>query len=799
MFRSVAACLLFLVNFASAQTPPELQARIKAATAERRYSDAISDLVLMDRTYPHVFRWNNYDYLLGRLYERNGQRGEAMKYYLSVRNRDSILAAYALFHSAAIARSSGNLVLERSFLNELELSSENALLIDPARNRAARSLFESNDIPGATSAFKALSSGAASSTGQTPESQVNRENRLYLARCLLLGGDAAAARDGFNALIQSLANPAQPDDIALAAVRELDRLDASVVLTEAEHVRRAAIYQFNRDFGAARRHFALVISEYTTSGSVADALYQTGRGYTQETNFSEATKWYERVLEQFPQHPAAKDSLLQAASAYARVGRFRESIKRYHEYIDRYPNDERVDRAYLNIIDVLRDEGEEAEALKWAGEVQVALKGKLGETQALFAEVRMHISRGNWSSALAGLTRLQSMNDLGGSNVPGGTSKAELAFLRGFVLEQIRNFPEAIGTYLGIPDGRSEYFGARASERLLAMARDESAKGAVRNKLDQLTAALGSKDQDLERRTLQSAVRLAAEPDERGRIIALLNRAYANLPAYKKLPENKLVEAGRKELRLKEHAADARTADRTIADELLFLGLSDEAAPEYDAVVQDGSPDQQFTKAVLYERGDRPYKALAFLESQFRGVPADYQTELIPRGQLELLYPTPFREAFAAHTAPRGIDPRFLLSLVRQESRYQPDVKSYAAARGLMQFISTTADKIASELGRADFEQDELYDPWTAVLFGSQYASDLFKLFPNQPEAVAASYNGGEDNMRRWLRRAKSQNPDRYVSEIAFAQSKDYVYRVMANYRVYKMLYDERLTPLSVR
>ena len=83
----------------------------------------------------------------------------------------------------------------------------------------------------------------------------------------------------------------------------------------------------------------------------------------------------------------------------------------------------------------------------------------------------------------------------------------------------------------------------------------------------------------------------------------------------------------------------------------------------------------------------------------------------------------------------------------------------------------------------------------TAILFGSQYIGNLFKLFPNQPAAVAASYNGGEDNMKRWLGRSKSDYAGRYVPEIGFAQSKDYVWRVMSNYRMYQMLYDERLNP----
>jgi soluble lytic murein transglycosylase len=112
-----------------------------------------------------------------------------------------------------------------------------------------------------------------------------------------------------------------------------------------------------------------------------------------------------------------------------------------------------------------------------------------------------------------------------------------------------------------------------------------------------------------------------------------------------------------------------------------------------------------------------------------------------------------------------------------------------------MQFIPSTADQIAAELGKKSFSQDELYSPPTAILFGSQYLGNLFKQFPGMPQAVAASYNGGEDNVARWTQRARTNDPDRYVMEVAFAQSKDYVYKVVANFRVYQTLYTEQLRP----
>jgi soluble lytic murein transglycosylase len=115
----------------------------------------------------------------------------------------------------------------------------------------------------------------------------------------------------------------------------------------------------------------------------------------------------------------------------------------------------------------------------------------------------------------------------------------------------------------------------------------------------------------------------------------------------------------------------------------------------------------------------------------------------------------------------------------------------------MMQFIPATANQIAAQLKIANFVQDDLYNADTAILFGSQYIANLFKLFPDQPQAVAGSYNASEDNLARWIARARQTDPDRYVPEIGFSQTKDYVYKVVGNYWIYQRLYDAQLQPLS--
>jgi soluble lytic murein transglycosylase len=353
----------------------------------------------------------------------------------------------------------------------------------------------------------------------------------------------------------------------------------------------------------------------------------------------------------------------------------------------------------------------------------------------------------------------------------------------------MKRYAEAIDVYLSIPDGRAEYYGWRATERLRGMRKDPTAGSFISQKTGALSTGLKAKDADARRQNAQNLLRLTDMPEVREKALGVLKAAIKTLPKYSGVPIFRLVEKPQK---------DPSATGSTVADRLQFLGLTDEAVPEIEAAapsVAKASDDNAFSLAASYLRGDRGDKAIAFMEPLWKKVPADYPVELMPRGQLELLYPAVYQYSLLHYAPGRQVDPRLILAIMRQEARFQPDAKSIAAARGLMQFIATTSVKVSGELGRDSFAQDELYYPPTAVLFGAQYLADLFKIFPGQPNAVAASYNGGDDNMKRWLARSRSNLPERYVPEIMFAQSKDYVYRVMVNYRMYQYLYDENLRP----
>jgi soluble lytic murein transglycosylase len=157
-------------------------------------------------------------------------------------------------------------------------------------------------------------------------------------------------------------------------------------------------------------------------------------------------------------------------------------------------------------------------------------------------------------------------------------------------------------------------------------------------------------------------------------------------------------------------------------------------------------------------------------------------------------YPVPYRQSIIGASKLRKLDPRFVLALIKQESVFRPLAKSPAGARGLLQLTMDAAQKYATNAGLGSVNETQLYQPETSIRLGSEYLAELSAMFPGLLEAVAASYNGGEDNVARWVRRAKQKDPGVFTSEVGFDETKGYVQKVMNNYRVYKQLYNADLT-----
>lgn len=156
-------------------------------------------------------------------------------------------------------------------------------------------------------------------------------------------------------------------------------------------------------------------------------------------------------------------------------------------------------------------------------------------------------------------------------------------------------------------------------------------------------------------------------------------------------------------------------------------------------------------------------------------------------------YPAPFSFQVLKEAKRSGVDPRFVLAIMRQESQFKAGARSASAARGLLQLTIDAAQRYAGRAGVSRVTEDSLYRPDVSIAIGSEYLAELSHMFAGLHEAMAAAYNGGEDNVARWLARSNQNDEGVFASEVGFTESKNYVFKVMSNYRAYRQLYDSKL------
>jgi soluble lytic murein transglycosylase len=142
------------------------------------------------------------------------------------------------------------------------------------------------------------------------------------------------------------------------------------------------------------------------------------------------------------------------------------------------------------------------------------------------------------------------------------------------------------------------------------------------------------------------------------------------------------------------------------------------------------------------------------------------------------------------HTA--GVEPALLLSLIRQESTFNPTTVSSAGARGLMQLMPATARAVAAKL-KVPFAEPQLTgDPDTNILLGSAYLAALLDSYNGSYILAIAAYNAGGTRVREWLTkfgdpRTGAIDPLDWIESIPIGETRNYVQRLLEALQVYRL------------
>jgi soluble lytic murein transglycosylase len=136
------------------------------------------------------------------------------------------------------------------------------------------------------------------------------------------------------------------------------------------------------------------------------------------------------------------------------------------------------------------------------------------------------------------------------------------------------------------------------------------------------------------------------------------------------------------------------------------------------------------------------------------------------------------------------VEPALALAIARTESEMNPEAISPAGARGLMQLMPGTAQKVARDLGLPYDLSRLTADPGYNVKLGKGYLAEMLARFNGAPILAAAAYNAGPGRVDEWLGRygdpRRSVDPVDWIEHIPFTETRNYVQRVLEGLHVYR-------------
>jgi soluble lytic murein transglycosylase len=195
---------------------------------------------------------------------------------------------------------------------------------------------------------------------------------------------------------------------------------------------------------------------------------------------------------------------------------------------------------------------------------------------------------------------------------------------------------------------------------------------------------------------------------------------------------------------------------------------------DYD--ILDLITEDDFIKSwIYYQKGDFAHSMLLARDAMDKISPKPDKTDL----RWRLVYPLNYYnevEKYADNT-------ELMMSIIREESFFNPNAQSSVGARGLMQIMPATAKDFAG------VSAEELFKPELNIKVGTSYYSRLRGMLNGDDISAVASYNGGIGAINKWLKRFDYADIDEFVEQIPYAETQNYVKKVFRTYWNYLRVY----------
>lgn len=539
---------------------------------------------------------------------------------------------------------------------------------------------------------------------------------------------------------------------------------------EARTIFKLGMCYFNlRDYSSSRQYLLECYGKYPSGSYADDCLYFLGRASNSLNNESEAIKYYEDILKNFASSNYADDALYRLGRIYFLKDDLKNASSNFERIINEYPGGDRITDAYWELGWI------QYKSENFSGAINTfqGMSDRFSEIQlkekALYWQAKSYEKTGNKQGAIDLYKQILDLN-----------SYSYYTFASQQALEK-----SGINLQLKSIDNSTSPQNEEISEILPEV-------------FDDLLSDIYNSNNttDSDKTAESSSTTNSISSSNSGKI----QDPGEALNSGKAAVSNNTSSAGT-------NTADIKTTNESVPDdstgqkepeythvdkakELLYLRLYDSASAEIEAAKSQFEDDsysilQISTFYLLAEDYINSQKIISKYYTKLKNSLSSPYLDYF----YYLIYPYGFKEYVDAYSKQFGVDPLFVLAIIREESRFDPGAGSYAGAMGLMQIMPATGKGIAGNLSINSFSNDMLFDPETNIKMGCYYISKQLESFNQNKYFACGAYNGGPGAMSRWISNYGNKEIDEFIEYITYDETRNYIKKVMGSYYFYQMLY----------
>lgn len=242
-----------------------------------------------------------------------------------------------------------------------------------------------------------------------------------------------------------------------------------------------------------------------------------------------------------------------------------------------------------------------------------------------------------------------------------------------------------------------------------------------------------------------------------------------------------------------ENLGDMSSDPRIIRGKLYWeLGFYDLASNEFESIRADQNSNPLNTYLLmnyLYDLGFYKPAILACRDLLNMAGMDDLTSLTAPIYFTHIRFGAYFRNLVVSSANEVNIHPLILLSLLRQESLFEPFISSAAGAQGIAQIMPATAKDIVDRYSwPANYSVEDLLLAKVGITLGARYLSQQLNYLDGDILAALAAYNGGPGNAYDW-KVLSNGDADLFLEIIRFDETQTYLKQIIEFLNIYKLIY----------